>query len=69
VGNSKTAIYGNITPVFAVISAYILLSEKLTLLQIMGALVIFIGVYLTRSGYRFFEKRNVKTIGSDIQKV
>jgi drug/metabolite transporter (DMT)-like permease len=58
VGNSKTAIYGNITPVFAVISAYIFLSEKLTLLQIMGAVVIFAGVYLTRSGYRFFVKRN-----------
>lgn len=61
VGNSKTAIYGNITPVFAVISAYILLSEKLTLLQIMGALIIFAGVYLTRSGYRFF----MKTTGPD----
>jgi drug/metabolite transporter (DMT)-like permease len=56
VGNSKTAIYGNITPVFAVISAYIFLSEKLTLLQILGALIIFAGVYLTRSGYRFFMK-------------
>jgi len=57
VGNSKTAIFGNITPVFAVISAYIFLSEKLTLLQMIGALIIFAGVYLTRSGYRFFEKR------------
>jgi len=60
VGNSKTAIYGNITPVFAVISAYIFLSEKLTLLQILGALIIFAGVYLTRSGYRFFLKRMKK---------
>jgi drug/metabolite transporter (DMT)-like permease len=62
VGNSKTAIFGNITPVFAVIFAYIFLSERLTLLQILGALVIFVGVYLTRSGYRFF----VRTTGSDI---
>jgi len=57
VGNSKTAIFGNITPVFAVIFAYIFLSERLTSLQITGALVIFAGVYLTRLGYRFFEKR------------
>ena len=64
VGNSKTAIYGNITPVFAVISAYVLLSETLTLAQLMGALVILAGVYLTRSGYRFF----MKTKASDLQK-
>lgn len=67
VGNSKTAIYGNITPVFAVIFAYFFLSERLTILQMIGALVIFAGVYLTRSGYRFFEKRK-RTMGSDIQK-
>lgn len=64
IGNSKTAIYGNITPIFTVIFAYIFLSEKLTLLQIVGALIIFAGVYLTRSGYRFFRR----TTGLDIQK-
>lgn len=57
VGNSKTAVYGYITPVFTVIFAYFFLSEVLTLLQMGGALIIITGVYLTRSGYRFFEKK------------
>jgi len=56
VGNSKTAIYGNITPVFTMFFATIFISEKVTFLQIVGALIIFAGVYLTRYGYRFFIK-------------
>lgn len=59
VGNSKTAIYGNITPVLTIIFAYIFISERITLLQAGGALVILIGVYLTRSGYRLFDKRKI----------
>jgi len=57
IGNSKTAIYGNINVVFSVLIAYIFLSERITSLQIVGALVILAGVYLTRFGYRFFQKR------------
>jgi drug/metabolite transporter (DMT)-like permease len=57
VGNSKTAVYGYITPVFTIIFAYFFLSEVLTVLQIVGALIIITGVYLTRSGYRFFVKK------------
>jgi len=56
VGNSKTAVYGYLSPIFTIIFAYLLISERITLLQIGGALIIFGGVYLTRSGYRFFEK-------------
>lgn len=62
VGNSQTAIYGYITPVFAMLFASIIISERITLLQIGGALIILVGVYLTRSGYRFFEKRDRSTI-------
>jgi len=57
VGNSKTAIYGYATPLFTMLFVYIFLSERITLLQIGGALIILVGVYLTRSGYRFFERR------------
>jgi len=57
VGNSKTAIYGYITPIFTIIFAYFFLSERMTLLQMVGALIIITGVYLTRSGYRLFVKR------------
>ncbi len=55
VGNTKTAIYGNITPVLTIIFAYIFLSERITLLQAGGTLIILLGVYLARSGYRLFE--------------
>jgi len=57
VGNSKTAIYDNLVPVFTVLFAYFFLHERLTLTQIGGACVIFLGLYLARSGYRFFPIR------------
>ena len=60
VGNSKTAIYGNFTPIFTVLFAYIFLSEGITLLQAVGALIILMGVYLTRTGYRYFEEKTGK---------
>lgn len=53
VGNSKTAVYDNLVPVFTVLFAYFFLGERLTPVQIGGAVVIFLGVYLARSGYRF----------------
>ncbi len=56
VGNSKTAVYGYLSPIFTILFAYLLLSERITLSQIGGALIIFGGVYLTRSGYRLFER-------------
>jgi drug/metabolite transporter (DMT)-like permease len=56
IGNSKTAIYGNINVVFSVSIAYVFLAERITLLQVCGAIIIFSGVYLTRFGYRFFQK-------------
>jgi drug/metabolite transporter (DMT)-like permease len=61
VGNSRTAIYGNITPIFTVLFAHLILSEGLSTFQAAGALVILAGVYLTRAGYRIFEKRPATT--------
>ena len=52
VGNTKTGIYGYITPVFAVIVAHVFLAEDFHLFQAAGALVIFLGFYLTRFGDR-----------------
>jgi drug/metabolite transporter (DMT)-like permease len=57
VGNSKTVIYGNVLPIFAVIFAYIFIAERIGFWQAVGALIILAGVYLTRSGYRFFPAR------------
>jgi len=57
VGNSKTVIYGNIVPIFTVIFAYIFIAERIGLWQAVGAAIILVGVYLTRSGYRVFSAR------------
>ncbi len=56
VGNTKTGIYSNLNPVFATLFAVLVFGESVTPLQVGGGLVIFLGVYLTRSGYRYFRK-------------
>jgi drug/metabolite transporter (DMT)-like permease len=57
VGNSRTAIYDNLIPILTVLFASLLIGEKISPLQGVGMAVILAGVYLTRSGYRFFERR------------
>jgi len=57
VGNSRTAIYDNLMPLLTVVFASLVIGERITSLQTAGMLVILSGVYLTRSGYRFFEKK------------
>lgn len=64
VGNTKTGIYGNITPVLTVIFAHFFLGESIGLTKVVGALIIILGFYLTRFGSRFFEKRKVPSIFS-----
>ena len=48
VGGTRTAIYMCVTPLFAVVGAWILLGERPHLLQGMGAVLIVAGVLLTR---------------------
>ncbi|MBE0461228.1 MAG: EamA family transporter [Candidatus Aminicenantes bacterium] len=57
VGNSRTAIYDNLVPVLTVVFAYFSLGERITVLQAGGALIILVGVYLARSGYRWLENK------------
>jgi drug/metabolite transporter (DMT)-like permease len=57
VGNTKTGIFGNITPVFSVFFAYLFLGERIGFLQIAGALIIFLGFSLTRFGDRWFGRK------------
>lgn len=52
VGTTKTAIYSNFVPVMAIVFASIFLGESFSLLQTIGAAMVLIGVYFTRSGYR-----------------
>ncbi|HVP91014.1 MAG TPA: EamA family transporter [Terriglobales bacterium] len=57
VGSAKTGVYSNLTPIFAVAFAGLFLGERLRGAEAAGAAVVLAGVYLTRSGYRFFERR------------
>jgi drug/metabolite transporter (DMT)-like permease len=61
VGNTKTAIYNYLIPVFTVIFAYFIIKERITLQQALGALIIFVGVYLVRIGYTRFLGKNTGT--------
>ncbi len=56
VGSAKTGVYSNLTPILTIFFAGLILGERLTALQAAGAAVTLAGVYLTRSGYRFFER-------------
>jgi drug/metabolite transporter (DMT)-like permease len=56
VGSSKTGIYSNLTPIFAVAFAGVFLGERFSAGEIVGSIVVLAGVYLTRSGYRLFER-------------
>jgi len=48
-GPSRTAIYSNFTPVVAMLAAWVMLGERPTGWQGLGAAGIFSGIYLTRS--------------------
>src|SRR4030095_10442207 len=50
IGSTRTALYSNITPIVALLVAWIALGEKPTLGQIAGGIVIFGGIYLVRHG-------------------
>ncbi|MCW4045394.1 MAG: DMT family transporter [Candidatus Bathyarchaeota archaeon] len=48
IGTSRTALYENLVTVFAVASAWILLSENMTAIQIVGAALVFVSLYMAR---------------------
>jgi drug/metabolite transporter (DMT)-like permease len=50
IGSTRTAIYANVTPIVAILVAWIALGESPTPGQLAGAVVIFAGVYLVRHG-------------------
>lgn len=58
VGNTKTAIYDYLIPVLTVIFAYFVIDERITVQQAVGALIIFVGVYMARIGYMRFIRKN-----------
>jgi drug/metabolite transporter (DMT)-like permease len=48
IGNNRTAVYSNLVPVAALITAWIWLGEVPTTLQLIGAAVILVGLTLAR---------------------
>jgi drug/metabolite transporter (DMT)-like permease len=46
IGSARTALYENVSTVFAVTSAWILLSESMTVVQVAGAALIFVSLYI-----------------------
>jgi drug/metabolite transporter (DMT)-like permease len=55
-GTARVAIFNNLSPVFAVITGYLLLDETFGLLQAAGALFVFGGVHITRHRNRFLSR-------------
>jgi len=49
IGGARTAIYSNLTPVIATLLSAVFLSEALTPLKVVGALIIFVGLYFART--------------------
>jgi drug/metabolite transporter (DMT)-like permease len=48
IGSTRTSIYSNLTPIFTAFFAWLLLSETITVYYLIGASVIFLGIYLSR---------------------
>jgi drug/metabolite transporter (DMT)-like permease len=48
IGPTQTAIYSNLTPVAAMLVAYLALDEPVGKRKLLGAVVIFLGIYLVR---------------------
>jgi drug/metabolite transporter (DMT)-like permease len=63
VGGTRTAIYMCITPLFAVAGAWLLLGERPHPLQGVGAVLIVIGVLLTRADGRTAGRADERTGG------
>ncbi|MCX6578960.1 MAG: DMT family transporter [Candidatus Aminicenantes bacterium] len=50
IGNSQTAVYSNLPPALAMVFAWLLLSERISPSLMIGAAIIFLGIYFTRKG-------------------
>ena len=50
IGSVCTAIYSNLTPFVSLVSAAVLLGDRLAPLQLIGAVVVIAGIWLTRRG-------------------
>ena len=51
-GSARTAVYSNVVPIVAMLTAVVFLGERLTLSRMLGAACVLVGVALTRVGKR-----------------
>lgn len=61
IGSTKTAVFNNLTPVFAIVTGCIFLQETFGLSQLAGAFVILIGLIITQKEQRSNEVLKPKT--------
>ena len=52
IGSARTAVYSNLVPIVAMVTAVVMLGERLTVPRIAGAAAVLLGVALTRVGRR-----------------
>lgn len=56
-GSTKASLYNNLSPVFAILAGYLFLGEVFGWLQCAGAVVIFTGLYITRTKGNIFSRQ------------
>lgn len=59
IGSARTSLYDNLVTVFAVAAAWILLSESMTIIQILGAVLVFVSLYVVRRKKRVESKNSL----------
>jgi drug/metabolite transporter (DMT)-like permease len=62
IGSARTSLYDNLVTVFAVASAWILLGENMTVIQIAGAVLVFVSLYAVRRKSRSKPLEPSKTV-------
>ena len=50
IGSTRTSVYNNLPPIFAIAGGVLFLGESFGLVMLAGALVIFYGIYVCRTG-------------------
>ncbi|MDM5189037.1 DMT family transporter [Bacillus sp. DX4.1] len=50
IGSTKVMVYMYLVPLFAVIFAAVMIGERINMMQLLGGLVIFIGLYVVKKG-------------------
>lgn len=49
IGSNKTSMFNNLQPIFGIFAAFIILGERMNIIQIIGALIIIVSLYLSSS--------------------